>query len=408
MRGSRLTGRGLGFCAAGLVTVGLAMLAGQPDLMGPGLFLVLVPVISLVALVVTRPRFEVSRTLVPSVVAVDAPVVVAVTVTAVASLGTGQALALDEPPRPVGAGHRFLVPSMRRGQQIREEYPRKPRRRGRWTLENFSYEVTDVLGMARRRTRVPSSSPLMVTPAVLPLPSTGGAAFGRQGETPIPQTAVSGPDDVLVREYAPRDDVRRIHWPSTARTGTLMVRREEQAWDPTAWLVVDNRARVHPATGGVRATFEWLLTAAASIGSVLLADGYEVSVTDASGATFASSTRRNPGAVGALLEHLTDADVTEDGTLARAAREVEQAPSGHLVIALLARLDPEAAHDLVATHDTRQACRAIVLPPQDTQRAHDAGLAVLLDHGWSVTTCGVGGDLAAAWAAVARPAGVRR
>lgn len=408
MRGSRLTHRGLAFSAAGLGTVLLAAFAGQADLVWPGLFLLFVPLLSLGAVVVARPALDVTRRLLPPVVEVDQPVRVEVTVRATGTLPTTPAFAVDEPPRAVGAAHRFVIPALSPGTSATDAYVRRPRRRGRWRLDALRYEVTDVLGMARRETRAPGHDTLVVTPRVLPLAHERGSAFGRQGETPIPQTAVSGPDDVLVRDYLPRDDVRRIHWPSTARTGTLMVRREEQAWDPTAWVVLDSRAAVHPLTGDTHRSFEWLVSAAASVGCALLADGYEVSVTDAAGAVHLGVAPRAPGATTQLLEHLVDADLAEEGSLRLAGRAVAQAPSGHLVVALLARLDPETAHHLVAAHDAQQDCRALALPQPAAEHAFAAGRAILLDHGWAVTTCAIDGDLAAAWAAVSRPAGVSR
>ena len=400
MRGSRLTGRGLGFLAAGIAAVALGMVGGQPDLVWPGLFLAFVPLLCFVAIVVSHPRFSVTRTLVPAVVAVDDPVRIDLATTTVPRLGTADVVATDAIPRSIGAEHRFVVPTAHRGHTVVESYVRQPRRRGRYVLDGFRYDVSDVFGMARRGASAPSAGMLVVTPQVVPLPSGRSQAFGRQGETPIPQTAISGPDDVLVREYQPRDDVRRIHWRSTARAGTLMVRREEQAWDPTAWIILDSRAMVHPMKGDVSPGFEWLLVLAASIGSALLTDGFEVSLTDAQATTFTASSTRDPGARTRLLEYLVDADRADEGSLRGAARAVTQSPAGHLVVALLGHLDAETARHLVATHDTRQECRAIVLPQPAAERAYEAGRAILVDHGWSVATSEIGGPVAPVWASV--------
>ena len=400
MRGSRLGPLGLGLVGAGLALVAAAFLAGQPDLLTPGLFLVVLPLLALASTVVLRPRLAVGRRLVPEVVQVDAPARVELDVARTDRLGVGPLVATDEPPRAVGAGHRFLVPAAARLAPAREAYVRTPRRRGRWAMGPLRYESTDALGLAHRSSRADAPGVLVVTPRVLPLAHANSSGFGRQGETPIPQAAVSGPDDVLVREYQARDDMRRIHWPSTARTGTLMVRREEQAWDPTAWIVLDSRAIAHPGgRGEAIPTFEWLLTEVASVGSVLLDDGFEVSVADASGDSFTVSATRDQGAHTQLLEHLVDAELADQGTLRLAARTVARAPAGHLVVALLARLDEETARHLVATHDGQQLCRALALPQPGATLAFAAGRSVLVDHGWSVVECPVDGDLAGAWAA---------
>src|SRR3712207_9395429 len=90
----------------------------------------------------------------------------------------------------------------------------------------------------------------MVTPRVVPLPAIrtiGGG--GNTGEARPHRIGVVGQDDVLVREYRQGDDVRRIHWRSTARLGDLMVRREEQSWAPSASIVLDSRAAAHGGRG---------------------------------------------------------------------------------------------------------------------------------------------------------------
>ncbi|WP_045233602.1 DUF58 domain-containing protein, partial [Deinococcus pimensis] len=45
-----------------------------------------------------------------------------------------------------------------------------------------------------------------------------------------------------VREYQPGDEVRRMDWNVTARTGRLHVRQYREERELTAWLVVDRSA----------------------------------------------------------------------------------------------------------------------------------------------------------------------
>ena len=98
-----------------------------------------------------------------------------------------------------------------------------------------------------------------------------------------------GQDDALVREYRQGDDVRRIHWRSTARWGDLMVRREEQAWDPSASIVLDSRASAH-AGRGMHNSLEWAISAAASIGIHFLDDGFGIEIYEADGPLHISGT----------------------------------------------------------------------------------------------------------------------
>lgn len=102
------------------------------------------------------------------------------------------------------------------------------------------------------------------------------------------------------------DDLRRVHWKSTARTGELMVRREEQPWESRATVVLDTRAAGHRGDGPT-ASFEWAVSAAASIAVHLRQAGYKLRLVTGSGADvdateaageglLSTPRRRTPGA----------------------------------------------------------------------------------------------------------------
>jgi len=52
-----------------------------------------------------------------------------------------------------------------------------------------------------------------------------------------------------VREHRHGDDLRKVHWRATARSGELMVRLEERPWRAQATLLLDTRTRAHLGTG---------------------------------------------------------------------------------------------------------------------------------------------------------------
>ena len=85
--------------------------------------------------------------------------------------------------------------------------------------------------------------------------------------------AAAGTEDVTVREYRMGDDLRRIHWRSTARTDELMVRREEQPYQSRATVMIDTRDNAHRGSGPA-SSFEFAVSAAASIGSHLAGQGF--------------------------------------------------------------------------------------------------------------------------------------
>ncbi|OGO42813.1 MAG: hypothetical protein A2Z04_02070 [Chloroflexi bacterium RBG_16_57_9] len=129
-----------------------------------------------------------------------------------------------------------LAPGRQRGWIVRTYC----RRRGRFTLGPLTLISGDPLGLWRFERHIPTTSTIVVYPATFDLPGfeppvgrlSGGDALHRR--THFVTTNVSG-----VREYAPGDSFNRIHWPTTARTGRMMVKQFEL--DPTAdvWILLD-------------------------------------------------------------------------------------------------------------------------------------------------------------------------
>lgn len=393
----RPTPRTLTFWVAGALLMALGAFLGNQDLVWPALFFVLLPLVALAAVLVLSPRFTVTRSVDPAIVSAGEPAGVHAVATVVRPSPAGVVVAEDDPGTRLGTPHHARLLAAHTGQSTDLGYAIRGRRRGRYTLDGFRIRFSDLLGFWVHTVRQPHATSFVVTPAVVPLPSSRASAYGATGETPIPQTAIAGPDDVLVREYQARDDVRRIHWPSTARSGTLIVRREEAAWDPTAWVLLDSRAGVHPEQRGEHPTFEWLVCAAASLGLRLLADGYTTTLIDADGNRHEVSADR-PSAPGAWLDPLVDVQVGGAADLHEATVRMAQASSEHLLVALLGGLDVGTADLLAATSASRQDRYAFVMAPDaEGRRAFDDGREVLADHGWVVQEVTASGDVAHAW-----------
>ena len=80
------------------------------------------------------------------------------------------------------------------------------------------------------------------------------------GSTTPTAIGQAGDDFFALRPYEIGDDLRRVHWPSVARTGELVIRQNELPWQGRVTVVVDLRDRVHSA-----ASLEDVLSAAASV-----------------------------------------------------------------------------------------------------------------------------------------------
>jgi uncharacterized protein (DUF58 family) len=114
------------------------------------------------------------------------------------------------------------------------------RQRGRFTLGPVTLTTGDPFGLFKMQRELPQTSSIIVYPAIVELTAfatptgqlPGGEALRRR--THYITTNVRG-----VRDYAPGDSFNRIHWPSTARKGRLIVKEFEL--DPMAdvWLFLD-------------------------------------------------------------------------------------------------------------------------------------------------------------------------
>jgi uncharacterized protein (DUF58 family) len=76
-----------------------------------------------------------------------------------------------------------------------------------------------------------------------------------------------------MREYVPGDDPRMIHWPTTARTGTLMVREHVEVRRPEFTIVLDTAD-----AAGTPDDFEESVDVAASLAVHAIAAGLDVVV----------------------------------------------------------------------------------------------------------------------------------
>lgn len=270
-----MTLRGRLFVGAG-VAIGLTgMVLGLYDLTKIGILLVALPCCA--GLLVRRDlRIEAARSLSPSRVPIDGHSDVTLSVRNSGRRSSpllrgeeGLAYALGDRPH-------LLVPTMKAGQEHRLTYRVRSHVRGHHAVGPLTVRVLDPFGLAARTTTVPGAHALVVLPRVVPLSPVRGLPSGGGGETSSsPRMALQGEDDVGVREYRVGDDLRRIHWRSTARTGEMMVRQDEEPARRRALVLLDDRAMVHAGTGS-GGSFEWSVTAVASVVIRLLAERFEV------------------------------------------------------------------------------------------------------------------------------------
>lgn len=394
------TTRGRSFLAAGVAAALCGLALGERDLVRVGALILLLPLLSALAAGRTRYRLGCLRQLSPSRVSAGQTVHVNLRLENVSKLPTGLLLAEDTVPYSLGSRPRFVLERIERGGYREFDYPIRSDVRGKFTVGPLKLRVADAFGLVELGRSFSARSTLVVSPKVVPLPGrmVPGSWMG-DGEGRARVTAAAGEDDPAPRPYRDGDELRRVHWRSTARYGELMVRREEQQWRNHAVLMLDTRRGAHAGTGA-SSSFEFAVSAAASIGVHLAMQGFAGQlVTDTGAATGGTSFED------ALLDTLAVVKPSRGADLAPGLTAVTPQASG-LFIVVAGRLSGAQARSLVASHRPGTPAFALLLavsswePGQRQAEGPDGtedATAVLTAAGWRVTTVRADTPLAAAW-----------
>jgi uncharacterized protein (DUF58 family) len=376
----RLTTRGRAVLAAGLTAIACSLALGQRDLLRVGVLLAIVPVLVVVVLNRARYRLACSRTITPSRVEVGRTAQVVLEVANVSSSRCGMVLAEEQVPYSLGTRPRFVLPGLEPGERRAVSFPVRSEVRGRFPVGPLSLTLTDPFGMGEHRRSFTARDELVVIPRVVglpPIPLSGD--WSGSGDTRPRAVAASGEDDVTTREYRQGDDLRRVHWRSTARRGELMVRREEQPWQSRATLLLDRRRAAHRGDGPA-SSFEWAVSAMASVAVHLVGRGYAVRLVDGSSA---QDTANNPWAQelsglggeassSVVLDSLATVSAAGAVELQRAVHSAARAATGGLVVAALGELTDEDVALLAGLHQPGTSCVALLA--DTTSVIQDAGL----------------------------------
>ena len=189
---------------------------------------------------------------------------------------------------------RLLLAPMHPGDEARAAYRFPTDRRGRYEVGPLRVTLTDPFGLVERSQFVLSTEQVIVYPRVrdvLPPAEMGGLDLDSEQPQVRSRIEPSGEFHTL-REYAPGDDLRHVHWRSTARRGQLMMRQNEARRRTPILLMLDVRPGAHD-----RASFERAVEACASIVSAIDRTDRPVDVLLSTGQLIGAAGRRHLGTV---------------------------------------------------------------------------------------------------------------
>ena len=125
---------------------------------------------------------------------------------------------------------RVFTPSLQPKQNTLVAYAVRPEKRGLYPLGPLTLFASDPVGVVTLHRRLPLSGQILVYPTFPKIPRLSATGPEKVGATLASVSSASGAslDFHNIRDYLPGDEYRRIHWKTTARTGSLKIVETEQ------------------------------------------------------------------------------------------------------------------------------------------------------------------------------------
>ena len=283
----------------------------------------------------------------------------------------------------------------RHGRRLSVRYVLEKVPRGRYAFEDVHAELADPFGLEQAIVQLPVPGALLVYPRLVRL----GPLFTESGTRSHDGQRLllrrhSGFELHSVREYEQGESLRRVHWPSTARRGQLMVKELEDSPRDEIAVLLDADAKAV-----VGESFEMQVRAAGSILEAYVRRGRR-------GVLVLNSKRREVQHVHSpaadwrrALELLAAVEATGDTPVARLLAE-EDSPAARALelVVVTSRLEPALIDRLVQRALSRRKVSIVFVDPASfngAPRRPEPALLRLQAAGIPLAVIRAGDDLAA-------------
>lgn len=376
------TSRGWALLGAGFALVVLWWLLGDEELLLAGSFFIIGQIAATVYVRLHRPDLRISRRLGSTAVHNGDTVQVTLNLRNPGRRSVRNLAVMDE-VESLGVAN-FEVSGVSGNSVASATYRVMCRPRGVYRVGPCVAVSSDPLGLAELPAPEGPVDQLVVYPTVERL--TGFPMV--RGQDPSlaasrPEHAQRGGEDFYtLREYQRGDDLRRVHWPSSARTDQLMIRQLETPWQSRALVLLDVRASVYESAEA----FETAVSGAASVVTHLVGSGFDADLW-AGDPNAMDATR-----YGAAMEKLALVQPRSDIDVEAVASRIRQKGGGGALVIVTGTADrPLVAVQQLLTRDypTTVLLGASSTTPQTLSGFHRLGVTTV--------TVGPGDDWAPQW-----------
>ncbi|QOC91341.1 DUF58 domain-containing protein [Micromonospora craniellae] len=383
----RITARGIGLLVAAVVLAGAGFRFAYPELTLLGVAAGGAVAVATVT-AARRPRLEVRRKAHPDRVSRGDPASMTVTVRNAGRWGAANLLATDR------CGDQVVpvpVLRLRPGTDTVVRYDVPTVRRGVVPVGPLRVTRRDPLGLVVLARSYGDSVPVWVHPRIHPLsavPTGAGRSLDGRVDA-VPHGSITFDS---LREYVVGDELRRVHWRTSARVGELMVRENVDTSLPRIVVLLDNRVAAHPnRVDGVAESFEAACEAAASVVAAAVREDLPVVLLFV--AAPESGVAEDDGAVGPL-DRLAAVALSAEGTVQQAAARLRRDRLGDTLVVLTG---PGGREDLGHVGALRGAYPSVVVGVFGAAEPTPPGAAGLV-----VVDAADGAAFAAEWDGVRR------
>lgn len=342
--------------AVALVLIAVGRLFGLLELFVLGIGLAALLLLSALFLAVARLDLSVGRRLEPPQVHAGTPSRVELQVTNRGKRKT-RVVRLRDPVTGTRGANLLLSP-MTPGEQVRAAYQLPTARRGLLAIGPLEVVVADPFGLTSSTLVAAGRSDLTVLPAVdeisaLPMASGHDPDAAAQHPNTLGQ---SGDDFYALRDYVVGDDLRRVHWRSSARSDKLLVRQDELPWQGRSTLLLDVRSFAHTPD-----SFELAVSATASIVTTAQGRGDHIRLmtTDGSNSGFGIDKTH----LDALMRHLALVETTQGASLQGSLDQLLKTGGGGSLIVILTGIQADELQRLTALSAMFRSITVVLFEP---------------------------------------------
>lgn len=321
------------------------------DLLGLGLL----AVVLLGLLTVARPsRLTIQREIQPPRVPKGSPAIALLTFTNRGRRAHPVAVATQ----PFGAQRvRTVIPKLRGGERGTRAYRLPTRQRGIFDVPPLELTRRDSFELFRLSRQCAGTERIWVYPRIL---AFGRLPTGRTRNLEGPSSDASPQGNITfhrLRDYADGDDLRLVHWRSSAHAGTLLVKHNVDTSQPYTVIVLDQRLGLYTDE-----SFESAVDVTASVVVASALDKAPVQLRLTDGVVLGGARARD---CTPLIDYLTGVHAEADGSLRAALLALRRIHGGTSLVVVTGRIDPV---DLLALGGLRRRFDRLVLISIDAER----------------------------------------